>query len=268
MSSIMKKRISRTLAGTAVMATLAGIVVWAATTTVDDLFDPSQAPIGSVGMPAVNNHLLYTGNTGTTVNASSTRLYAIDYDSSEWSGNLHSYPLTSSGAVVKVDDWVGGIAAKIDVQKPNTNDLVPTGRFIFTKSDVTGVMGLPFRWNSMSTTQRTTIDPSVSTSDSTREKILEWVRGKRGDEGTDSSKLRKRGSTVGDIIHSTPIYCPGTVPQSGVATCTADTVFVGANDGMLHAINAATGTERWGYIPSVLIPKLRNCCSVVSWARP
>ena len=25
---------------------------------------------------------------------------------------------------------------------------------------------------------------------------------------------------------------------------------------MLHAINAATGTERWGYIPSVLIPKL------------
>ena len=33
-------------------------------------------------------------------------------------------------------------------------------------------------------------------------------------------------------------------------------VYVGANDGMLHAFNAATGVEQWAYIPAMLIPSL------------
>ena len=102
----MNKKSKHMLVAAIVASTLGGVIAWAATTVIDNLFDPDAAPAGYVGMPAVSNHLLYTGNSGTTVNASSTRLYAIDYDSFEWSGNLHSYPLTSSGAVVKTDDWV------------------------------------------------------------------------------------------------------------------------------------------------------------------
>ena len=34
-------------------------------------------------------------------------------------------------------------------------------------------------------------------------------------------------------------------------------LFVGANDGMLHAFDALTGVERWAYIPSQLVPSLR-----------
>jgi type IV pilus assembly protein PilY1 len=33
-------------------------------------------------------------------------------------------------------------------------------------------------------------------------------------------------------------------------------VYVGANDGMLHAFNAATGAEAWAYIPTMVIPYL------------
>ena len=33
-------------------------------------------------------------------------------------------------------------------------------------------------------------------------------------------------------------------------------VYVGGNDGMLHAFNASTGDEVWAYIPSMLLPKL------------
>ncbi len=55
-------------------------------------------------------------------------------------------------------------------------------------------------------------------------------------------------------MHSRPFY---------VADATNPTVFVGANDGMLHAINAANdagdgGRERWAYVPSMLLPKMKN----------
>ena len=33
-------------------------------------------------------------------------------------------------------------------------------------------------------------------------------------------------------------------------------VYVGANDGMLHAFNAATGAEAWAYIPTIVMPYL------------
>ena len=35
-------------------------------------------------------------------------------------------------------------------------------------------------------------------------------------------------------------------------------IFVGANDGMIHAIDARTGVEVWAFIPFNLLPKLRT----------
>ena len=35
-------------------------------------------------------------------------------------------------------------------------------------------------------------------------------------------------------------------------------IFVGANDGMMHAIDARTGYEVWAFIPYNLLPKLRT----------
>ena len=35
-------------------------------------------------------------------------------------------------------------------------------------------------------------------------------------------------------------------------------LFVGANDGMIHAIDARTGYEVWAFIPYNLLPKLRT----------
>ena len=35
-------------------------------------------------------------------------------------------------------------------------------------------------------------------------------------------------------------------------------IFVGANDGMMHAIDGRTGVEVWAFIPFNLLPKLRT----------
>ncbi len=74
---------------------------------------------------------------------------------------------------------------------------------------------------------------------------------------------------LGDILHSTPAVMG---PPSGDAVALGASyaafalawagrtpvVFVGANDGMLHCFDIATGRELWGWIPYNLIPKLKN----------
>ena len=35
-------------------------------------------------------------------------------------------------------------------------------------------------------------------------------------------------------------------------------VYVGANDGMLHAIDFKTGIEQWAFIPPFVLPKMPN----------
>ena len=44
-------------------------------------------------------------------------------------------------------------------------------------------------------------------------------------------------------------------------------IFVGANDGMLHAIDARTGVEVWAFIPFNLLPKLRALRTDSRWTR-
>src|SRR5690606_6358042 len=51
--------------------------------------------------------------------------------------------------------------------------------------------------------------------------------------------LRNRNTLLGDIVGSSPAY----VADTG-------TLYVGANDGMLHAINASSGAEVFAFIPN------------------
>src|SRR5690606_14603074 len=73
----------------------------------------------------------------------------------------------------------------------------------------------------------------------------------------------------GDIVNSSPVYVgqPRAVardqapyPTTDLYSQFADThrnragvVYVGANDGILHGFNAATGEEVFGYVPSKII---------------
>jgi hypothetical protein len=78
---------------------------------------------------------------------------------------------------------------------------------------------------------------------------------------------------LGDINHSTPVVVGPPAEDSaymgtGYAefkttyVSRAKVIYVGANDGMLHCFDAATGEELWGFIPYNLLPKLRNMYAV------
>lgn len=203
------------------------MLVYAATS-----FEPDNQPVGYVGMPEVTNNIVTSGT---------EKLFAIDYSSQDWSGNLHSFPLSSTGAVSTLDDWTDGAAGQIDLQNYDT------GRLIVTND---GNTGITFRWASLTASQKTALDSATAAiTTATTSPVLDYIRGDRSNEKPNGLNYRERGSVLGDMIHSTPVYCKA-------ADCSAATVFVGANDGMLHAINASTGAERFAYIPSLLIPKL------------
>jgi type IV pilus assembly protein PilY1 len=89
-----------------------------------------------------------------------------------------------------------------------------------------------------------------------------------GSSGTsfNTASFRSRDSRLGDIVHSTPVFVgkpgsgwpdnlPGTTPYSNFKLAQdnrAGTVYVGANDGMLHGFSELTGVETMGYIPGAI----------------
>ncbi|HKW81792.1 MAG TPA: PilC/PilY family type IV pilus protein [Casimicrobiaceae bacterium] len=98
--------------------------------------------------------------------------------------------------------------------------------------------------------------------------VLAFLRGDRSREGTKVGQFRVRVAGVfGDVVDSQPVYVgPPRAPyleanDPGYTTNFANLaafktrparVYVGANDGMLHAIDDATGNEAWAFVPSIL----------------
>lgn len=78
---------------------------------------------------------------------------------------------------------------------------------------------------------------------------IDWMRGARTLEDP-AGALRRRWRLFGDVISSSPYYVKAT-----------NTLFVGANDGMMHAIDASNGNERFTFVPNALFGKLSKLTS-------
>ncbi|MCI1730703.1 MAG: pilus assembly protein [Chiayiivirga sp.] len=151
-----------------------------------------------------------------------TRVFQASYVSGRWHGELKAYNATSSG-VAAVASWSASdrIAA-----------VTPASRKIFTWG------GAIDKGESFPTTaQLALLDQSARISaPATSAQNLAYLRGDQSREGADG--LRIRDSLLGDVVNSSPFYVSAT-----------DTLYVGANDGMLHAFNADTGNELFAYVP-------------------
>ncbi|MCD9086517.1 PilC/PilY family type IV pilus protein [Stenotrophomonas sp. SY1] len=76
----------------------------------------------------------------------------------------------------------------------------------------------------------------------TGEENANYIKGDSSGEERNGGLLRNRPNTVlGDIVGSSPAY----VKETG-------TLYVGANDGMLHAFDASNGRELFAYVPGIV----------------
>lgn len=101
--------------------------------------------------------------------------------------------------------------------------------------------------------------------------LVNYLHGRKNFEENRSANddrdwlYRYREATFGDALESQPTFVakptftysdPGYSAFVAAKATRAGTVFIGANDGMLHAFNASTGAERWAYVPTMVIPNL------------
>jgi type IV pilus assembly protein PilY1 len=101
------------------------------------------------------------------------------------------------------------------------------------------------------------------------ERLLNFLRGWRGNEDRPPQQLRlfrQREQVLGAAINAEPVYVgPPTFRYADndyaefrdrIAARRTGIVYLAANDGMLHAFDAATGAEHWAFIPTGVLPQL------------
>ena len=155
-----------------------------------------------------------------------TIIFQASYNTNDWSGDVKAYGLNPlTGLLVPTPKW----SASDSLDTMNWNN-----RNILTYNGSDGAV--------FSTTE-TSIDWET-TLGSDHANIINYVSGKN-----DISGFRFRPKRLGDIVHSSPVY-------------ENDVVYVGANDGMLHAFQITstagviTGEEKFAYVPSFVHPNL------------
>jgi len=219
-----------------------------------------EQPLGSIGPIELSDSNLAGGVKG----------YRGWFENGAWQGDLIEYDVSAGGALSTSIDLTGTSPVQTDgtnwsayLQFDANDDVADywDDRKIITRN---GNSQVPFRWANLSDAQKTAIDSVGFANGNTSSNILNFVRGDRSLEFPDGS-YRARFSLLGDIIHSKPEYVQtpnADIPDSTYVTFINDNltraprVYVGANDGMLHAFNAATGDEVWAYIPSMVIDNL------------
>jgi len=154
--------------------------------------------------------------------SSETLVFQPRYTPGQWTGELLAYPITPNG--------LGNLKWSASIPAADS-------RRIFTSNNGQGV---EFKWNALNKTQQSALQT---------EDRVNYLRGNQSKEIKNKGNLRNRPSLLGDIIHSSPVYVDN--QQSGNSR--AQTVFVGANDGMLHAFDATNGREVFAYVPNAVI---------------
>ncbi|KQW57693.1 pilus assembly protein PilY [Variovorax sp. Root411] len=216
--------------------------------------------------------LLNTSTSLTSISASSSRastataVYQAGYDTADWSGKLTATRFGSNGKLAATPAWSARELLDMRMATAGAYDsnrkvlsFSGTAAAAATHAAATG-SGVPFRWTSLSDVQKAALQGSTDTASSALgQGVLNFLRGDRSNEGTGLG-LRTRTHVLGDIVGSSVTYAGQ--PRSGFThdgyatfastIARAPMVYVGANDGMLHAFNAGTGEEAFAYVPEGL----------------
>ncbi len=216
-------------------------------------------------------------------------LFLAMYRTSFWDGDLKAKTIDPSTGLISADvSW--SAQQKLDLKVDLTSDT----RTIYTFDGSASSKLKTFTWANLNanekayfnnicspTVQLSQCSDSINGPNLTQlqkdmipgENLLKFIRGQYGYEdqaGNDNPLYRDREHVLGDMIGSQPVYVKA--PPFAYVDDDYDAfkvaqknrlpmVYVAANDGMLHAFDATigetgSGTEKWAYIPPVVLPNL------------
>lgn len=211
---------------------------------VTKILDQSQ----STASAAVNS-------TGLNANSIVYQSQFVTSDSfQDWTGNLFAFPIDPTTGVVNTA--APGWSAQTQLDSAGS-------RLISTWDPVQGA-AVPFEWTSGTPVNGigpTTVlgqDLQTFAPDPNGSDVLQYLRGSSAQEVRNSGKFRNRTHILGDIVDSNPAYIGPSaegIQSSSYITFAASTatrppiLYIGADDGMLHAFDITLGNELFAYIP-------------------
>lgn len=192
--------------------------------------------------------------------------YAPSFSSADWSGDVIKYQRT---ATTRTRIW--SAAQQLDTR-------FATGNSAFTSRKVYMAKGgalTDFAWANLNVDQQASLNKtSGGAIDTYGSRRVNYLRGDRSLESPGATPaFRPRSHILGDIVNSSPVVVDG--PNSPIALMNATVgdnsyatfrttnaarerrIYVGANDGMLHAFNDQ-GQEVYAFVPSAVIGNLNR----------
>ena len=205
-------------------------------------------------------------------------MFNTSFSSKRWDGTLRAYKVQSDGTPETTEAWTTNLTMPLP-----TGGAIGSHKVYAKGSSGTRVQLSPTNLSVLPTARQTELTAQAATLSATMTtsidaaKLVRWVLG-----DTSNDELRRRDRLLGDMLNSAPLYEGGRDYGYSVTAWTdspridgkvyaqfvkdkhdsatgrpkAPTVFVGANDGMLHAFNADTGAHRWAYMPSPSFAKI------------
>jgi len=173
---------------------------------------------GSSSAVTVNGDYLY-GKIGPD-----TYLYQALFSNhnDEWAGDIKRFPIDPyTGEVETAGNGVWSAAWKLAETQWDERQI----------ATYSGSTGIPFREDSLTDSQRAALGANAGDK-------VKYLRGGA------VNGYRFRSRKLGDIVNSAPVFLD-------------DVIYAGSNDGMLHAFDAATGAEIFGYVPNLVFSHLK-----------
>lgn len=216
------------------------------------VFSSNYTTVEWTGELVSQNIDVTTGDIEPTINWSAQTL--LDAKTSA-SRTIHTFDATA-GSKLKSFEW-----ANLNTATPNTCNPPADERGCFSTTYIDANLA---QFCASGTSCLSAGNKALASGES----LVLYLRGERTHEADSPPWYRARTHLLGDIVSAEAVYAGrylfdygGTYPERNTARSNP-TVYVAANDGMLHALDSTTGIERWAYIPSMLLPKLHKLANV------
>jgi type IV pilus assembly protein PilY1 len=232
-----------------------------------------------------------------------TRIYKPGYTTGSWVGNVEAYdldpvtlqpkltldPVTNLPTLIPKWQVVGMDAGAIVSTIPSAANR----RIVVGNGASSSPKAVDFTESAMNAAGLTSLMTATGTGTgavTVNAQLINYLRGDTSNEGTRTGNYRVREAPMGDIVNSRPVFvrasvdllydsAGSTAPGAssyrsyvGLKNARAEGVlFVGANDGMLHAFrdgpagevvppggDSVAGNEIFAYVPKVVLPNLSS----------
>lgn len=252
-------------------------------TSVRSALSDIAAQIGSESALAQSSGDLRIGN--------GAYIYRAIFNSGGWLGDVQAYRINSNGTISDTPNWKASDrlpAANARRILTYNDGLTATGTSESTSNarkgtlfDATNAADFADANGNFSSRQRAFLNVNdVGVADAKGYERMTFLRGDRSNEGASGLGFRARLSVLGDIINSNPTYVAAPIEglvgngyntfANGIAS-RRPMIYVGGNDGMLHAFDASansngtatatSGKELLAYVPSSVYSKLTQLTS-------